>query len=150
MVEYKNSTNVLIFNDAGELALQLRSANDDLFPSYWDFSAGGGIDEGEDSKLAAEREAMEELGIQVTVEPVGEEHFQYPGWDPSVIREVDLHIFKARHNGPFKPDLKEVDKVQFFSLNEIQDMIDSGAKFHPEFLLLWKKGIIQSSQNYAT
>ena len=47
MIEKKKSSAVLVFNDKGELALQLRSSNDDSFPSHWDFSAGGGIDSGE-------------------------------------------------------------------------------------------------------
>lgn len=37
---------------------------------------------------------------------------------------------------------KEVEKVQFFALEDIQKMINSGDKFHPEFVLSWEKGII--------
>lgn len=67
MIEYKKSSAVSIFNDEGELLLQLRAANDDSFPSHWDFAAGGGVDEGEDEKRSAERETMEEVGVSVTV-----------------------------------------------------------------------------------
>ena len=142
MVEHKKSSAVLVFNDKDELALQLRAANDDSFPVHWDFSAGGGIDPGEDSKLSAERELREELGVDANVEFITEEHYTYPAWDPSVTREVDLFIYRTRHNGPFNPDLAEVKKVQFFKLETIKKMIESGKRFHPEFTLSWNKGII--------
>ena len=142
MVEYKKSSTVLVFNDNGELALQLRASNDGSFPTHWDFSAGGGIDPGEDSKLSAERELREELGIDANVEFITEEHYIYPAWNPSVTREVDLFIYKCRHNGPFKPDQAEVEKVEFFKFETIKKMIESGVKFHPELTLSWNKGII--------
>ncbi len=148
MVEYKKSSAALVFNDNGELALQLRAVGDSSFPSHWDFSAGGGIDSGEDSKLSAERELREELGIEVNVEFISEEHYTYPAWTPSVSREVDLFIYKAHHNGPFNPDPAEVEKVQFFKLEQIKEMIESGVKFHPEFALSWSNGIVTSAASH--
>lgn len=133
---------MLVFNDSGELALQLRASNDSSFPSHWDFSAGGGIDPGEDSKNSAQRELREELGVDANAEFITEEHYTYPAWNQSVTREVDLSIFRARHNGPFKPDPAEVEKAQFFRLETIKAMMESGVKFHPEFALSWDKGII--------
>ncbi|MBI4121263.1 MAG: NUDIX domain-containing protein [Parcubacteria group bacterium] len=147
MIEYKKSSAVLVFNDKGELALQLRAAHDDKFPSHWDFSAGGGIDDGEDDALAARRELHEELGIDADVEFITKEHYTYPAWDPSITREVDLSVFKAHHNGPFKPDPDEVEKVQFFGLETIGEMMQSGVKFHPEFRLSWEKGIVVPAGN---
>lgn len=142
MKEYKKSSAVLVFNDDGELALQLRAANDDSFPSHWDFSAGGGIDPGEDNKNSAQRELREELGVDASVEFISQERYNYPAWNPSVLREVDLSIYKAHHNGPFQIDSAEVEKVQFFKLETIREMMKSGVKFHPEFALSWNKGII--------
>ena len=147
MTEYKKSSGVLVFNDKKELLLQLRAANDDSFPSHWDFSAGGGINAGEENKLSAEREVKEELGINAIVEFMSEEHFTYPAWKPNITRETDVVIFKTHHNGPFTPDPVEVDKVEFFSLEKIKSMIESGEKFHPEFVLSWNKGIISKATN---
>lgn len=39
MIEYKKSSAVLIFNNDKKVALQLRAAKDDSFPSHWDFAA---------------------------------------------------------------------------------------------------------------
>jgi len=40
-----------------------------------------------------------------------------------------------------------VDKVEFFSLDKIKEMMESGEKFHPEFVLSWKKGIIEQAKD---
>ena len=106
----------MVFNDAGELALQLRAAKVHRFPSHWDFSAGGGIEQGEDAKLSAQRELREELGMEANVEFITEQHYKYPAWKPNTIREVDLFIYKAHSNGPFKLDSIEVARVQFFKI----------------------------------
>ena len=92
--------------------------------------------------MSAKRELLEELGIETDVEFVVQEHYIYPAWNPSNTREVDLFIFRAQNNGPFDPDLKEVERVEFFKLNTIKEMIESGQKFHPELVLSWRKGII--------
>lgn len=141
-IEYHKCVDILIFNDKSELALQTRSTNDKSFPDHWDFSAGGHVESQEGSQRAAKREVFEELGISGQVIFISREHFQYPAWDSSILREVDVSIYRMSHNGPFNIDAKEVKKVVFLSLSTIQKMINEGSNFHPEFLLTWKKGII--------
>ncbi len=145
MIEYKKSSVILVFNNAGKIALQLRSSVDDLFPSYWDFSAGGGVDDGENEEVSAKRELKEEIGVVADIEFVAKKHYKYPAWKPGVTRETDLFIYKAFHEGPFNPDLTEVEKVQFFELDTIQEMIDAGEKLHPELVLSWKDGVIRQA-----
>lgn len=142
MIEYKKSASVMVFNDKGELALQLRAAQSKRFPSHWDFSAGGGVDEGEDDESAAARELREELGISAAPQFVVRKHYTYPAWDPSITRETDLSIYKTQHNGPFEPDPDEVERVEFFTLEKIGEMLQSGTKFHPEFRFAWDEGVI--------
>src|SRR5690606_26761626 len=98
MIEQKKSSCVLIFNDKGELALQLRASHDDSFPLHWDFAAGGGIDEGEKEKETAEREVYEELGVNVSVEFVFHKRYTYSEWKSGLTSEVDIWIYKAKHN----------------------------------------------------
>lgn len=142
MIEKKKAAGVLVFNDVGELALQLRSAHDDKFPGYWDISACGGIDPNEDSQAAAERELLEEIGVKAKVEFLAEEICTYPGWDPTITRETDLFLYRAQHNGPFVIDSSEVERVEFFKLEKIKEMMEIGVKFHPEFILIWDKGLV--------
>ena len=146
MIEFKKSSTVLIFNNKGELALQFRAHNDNSFPSHWDFSASGGINPEEDYNSAAKRELKEELGIDTDVRFICEEHYIYPAWNPSNTRDVKVFFFEAFHNGPFYPDPEEVEKVQSFKLETIKQMMESGQKFHPEFILAWNKGIISEAR----
>lgn len=127
---------VLVFNDNGELALQLRAAGDKDYPLHWDFSAAGGIEVGEDNKTAALRELQEEIGIHANIDFMAEE--SYSQGDTL----AHLYIYQCKHNGPFQPNPEEVEEVRFFSLENIKKMIEKGEKFHPEFLLLWERGVI--------
>lgn len=131
------SSIVLVFNDRGELALQLRAAKDNQFPLHWDFSPAGGIHEGEDHKTAAVRELREELGIVGTLEYIGEEFYQGKGFTDR------MYIYKTIHNGPFNPDPVEVEEVKFFPKEKISEMLNSKVKFHPEFIYMWNKGILK-------
>ncbi len=53
-----------LFNEKGELYLQLRAKTKDLLPGHWDTSVGGHMDPGETPEQALRREALEELGLQ--------------------------------------------------------------------------------------
>ena len=141
-VEYHKVVDILIFNNRNELALQMRSANDKSFPSHWDFSVGGHVDKNEEDNKAAEREISEELGIIGKIVFISKEHFQYPDWNHTILREVDASIYKMVHNGPFEINKDEVMKIKSFKLLDIQKIIDAGEKFHPEFLLVWKRGVV--------
>lgn len=143
-LEYHKVVDILIFNKLGELALQKRVLDDKPFPGYWDFSAGGHIDLGEESQNAAERELFEELGISPSLVFIKKEIFYYPAWNSKISREVNADIYKAVYDGELKINLKEVEKVVFFDLPVIQKMIDKREEIHPEFLLAWEKGIIGS------
>jgi isopentenyldiphosphate isomerase len=145
MIEYKKCTVVLVFNTEGKTLLQLRAAHDDKFPSHWDVAAGGGIDEGEEPHGAAVREMQEELGVSADVQAIGQLHCSYPGWEPGVTRESDIWIYTTTNDGPFSPDPNEVEKVEFFTLEQIQEMIEGDTKVHPELAILWEEGIISQA-----
>src|SRR5258707_9637824 len=61
---------ILVFNRLGKLFIHQRTASKDVFPSYWDVTIGGVVAAGESFDLAALREGSEELGVQLTPEPL--------------------------------------------------------------------------------
>ena len=60
--EYRTVVHVCVFDRRGRLLIQQRAPEKFIWPNLWDVSVGGGVDAGETSRQAAEREFLEELG----------------------------------------------------------------------------------------
>ena len=58
------AVHVLVFNPAGDVYLQRRSAAQDTYPLRWTTSCSGHVDAGEDYDTAVLRELGEELGLK--------------------------------------------------------------------------------------
>lgn len=56
---WHRASHIWIYNSAGEILLQLRAENKELYPNMWDISAAGHISAGEEPIISALRE-MEE------------------------------------------------------------------------------------------
>ncbi len=128
---------ILVFNKKGEMLLQLRAQNRSFCPLHWSTSAGGHIRSGESPKQAAKRELAEELGVKLPLKFSYKDF--YVNQQPYEIGLKEfLTTFTVKSNGRFKIGL-EVDRINFFTLNEIQQMIIRKEKFHPELLFLLQK-----------
>lgn len=106
---------VFIINSQGQLFIQKRSPKLISQPGKWDHSAAGHVDAGENSKDAASREMLEELGIKPANLP-----FLYSY--KVCFREREMifnrfwHTFRCIHNGPFHLKLDEISAGKFVSL----------------------------------
>ena len=125
---------IFIFNKKGEILLQLRSRKMNFCPLHWSHAVGGHVRAGESFKEAALRELHEELGIDTKIDFLYKDIYKDKRGHTKI-----LTTFKAMFNGPFKINSKEVERVEFFSLNKIEEMIKNGDKFHPELLFLLRK-----------
>jgi len=112
---------VLVFDEAGRLLLQKRSATKDVQPGKWDTSVGGHLDPGEDYLSAAVREMQEELGISETPLTF---LYRYPLRNNFESENVATYL--ARHSGPFTFCLREIDAVRFWTAEEIDAELGSG------------------------
>ena len=125
---------ILIFNDKGKLALQMRSKYKSFCPQHWSTPVGGHVQSGESYEEAAMREFEEELGTKVPITQIRKDFYT----DVKGNKKF-LATFKAVFNGPFNLNSEEVERIEFFGLDEIKKMIAKGEKFHPELLFLLKK-----------
>jgi len=125
---------VMIFNNEGKIALQLRSNKVSYCPNHRSTTVGGHVQTGESYEEAALREYNEELWTESKIEKISKDYYEIE-WDISKF----LVTFKTIFNGPFYPDGKEVEKIDFFTIEEIEKMIKNGEKFHPELLFLLNK-----------
>ena len=55
---------ICIFNSKGEMLIQQRQSFKRTWPNLWDLSIGGHTEAGETSRVSAERELFEELGLK--------------------------------------------------------------------------------------
>lgn len=62
------SVHIWLYNLKGEILIQKRNTNKDVYPNYWDVSVAGHIGAGENVTLAAVREIEEEIGLIITAE----------------------------------------------------------------------------------
>lgn len=127
------AVHILVFNDAGELLLQKRSAWKDREPSKWDSSAAGHLEPGEDYAAGAIRETEEELGIRTELRPLGKIRAC-----SNTGREF-VEVFEADHDGPFVLPPSEIEDAMFFPLHVIREWITARPQdFAPGFWEVWK------------
>ncbi len=118
--EYRTVVHVCVFNSAGELLIQKRKADKKLWPGRWDVAAAGGVSAGETSRMAAEREFEEEMGVSLDltgIRPTVTVNFGR-GFDDFfvVVRDVpltDLHLQE-----------EEVEDARWVTLAQAQDLVD--------------------------
>jgi len=122
---------VLIFNDAGEMAIQLRSKQKTFCPEHWSTAVGGHVQSGETYMEAAHREFKEELGVHTDLVFIRKDRYVTGTGQIKFVA-----TFATIYNGPFKPNSEEVADVRYVSRKELQSMLVIGEKFHPELLFL--------------
>lgn len=126
---------VLLFDWAWNLILQKRSRSVSFFPQAWSTSVWGHVLSWENYEEAALREFEEELWVKdVPIDFLWNFDFLTDTW---ILKKIT--VFKSNYSGDFDVNPFEVEKVESFSLSEIQKMVDVWEKFHPELLFLIKK-----------
>ena len=120
---------VFIFNNSGEMLLQLRAATEESYPLHWDFSASGSVEKKDNSiDDAAKRELKEELGITPKLIPSGQDQY----------KDELLYLYKGMYSEPCSLG-PEVEDTKFASIKMIKKMFDAKEKFHPEFVYMFNK-----------
>lgn len=127
------AVHVFLFNLAGELLLQRRSALKDEYPLCWTSSASGHLDAGEDYAAAAVRELREELGIAAELEFLT----KLPA-SPETANEHTALYRAVSNERPVFP-AEEIESVEFFRIEEVAQMIgEDRPSFSPPFLELFR------------
>ena len=136
------ATYCLVFSGKGEIFVQKRTAQKDIYPSHWEIAAGGVVARGETYEASARRELEEELGIRgVDLEPL----FDFLFEDEQNL--VWGRAFRCFFDGEITFQEEEVEMGMFLRVDELYEMLKR-EKFTPDSLylleLLKEKGIIHS------
>ncbi|MDR0611884.1 MAG: NUDIX domain-containing protein [Dysgonamonadaceae bacterium] len=116
-----------VFNSQGDLLLQKRAENKDIQPGKWDTSVGGHVDFGESVEVALYREVREELGMEKFIP----EFLQSYIFESDVEKEL-VYSYKTVYDGPFLFEKKEIDRIRFWSVSEIENNLGKSV-FTPNF-----------------
>ncbi|MHC5374751.1 NUDIX hydrolase [Enterococcus sp. LJL120] len=118
--DYRFVVTVLVFNSAGQLLIQKRKENKFAWPNYWDFTASGAVDFGEEIYQAAERELFEELGITVQLKNVASRmtFAFHEGWDEIyfITKDIPLEALVLQESEVIAA--RWVDEAEYLTLLE--------------------------------
>ena len=122
------SAHVLLFNSVGELLLQRRSKDKDLYPNCWDYSVGEHLMPGETFRQGVERGLYEELGLRVkTLVSWGE--VKRETWSGAGFKDCSIFQgFVARTNGNVAFASDEVAQVSWVALPELHKLLETEAE----------------------
>ncbi|HWD78798.1 MAG TPA: phosphotransferase [Kribbella sp.] len=114
-----SATGVVVRNPAGDIYVHRRTSTKDVYPSRYDFAAGGVVAAGEDPFHAVVRELEEELGItgvELTRLPEGDyadENTQY-----------HAYLYTCVWDGPVRHQPEEVEWGTWMSPAELVEKFD--------------------------
>lgn len=126
------AVHIFVFNSAGEIFIQRRSAYKDKHPLKLDSSAAGHVDPGESYETTASRELEEELGITAPIQRVLSVKAQ-----PQTDQE---HVVLFSAVTDRQPVLNEAEIVagEFMTRERLTRLMNEDpADFVPAFVLLW-------------
>ncbi len=127
------AVHILIFNHAGEILLQKRSAWKDRHPLLWDSSAAGHVEANEDYEEAAGRELMEELAVSARLDRIG----KLPASEKT--GQEFIMVYRGECDGPFAFPCEEISAVEFFPTEIVERWVANKPEdFAPGFLECWR------------
>ena len=113
------ATGVLVRNSAGDIYVHRRTATKDVYPSHYDFMAGGVVAYGEDPYDAVVRELAEELGI------TGVELMKLPEGDyADDATSYHAYLYSCVWDGPVQHQPEEVAWGAWMSPAELIAKLD--------------------------
>ena len=131
---------LLIFNDAGELLLQQRSAGKRLWPLFWSNSCCSHPRRAETMEQAIHRRLYEELGLRCPLQFLFK--FQYQAQFDAAGAEQELcSVFVGRTSDPVRIDPSEILAWRWISPAALQaELAGAGAeRFTPWFVMEWER-----------
>jgi len=130
---------LFIFNPAGELLLQQRSAGKRLWPLFWSNSCCSHPRRGETMEVATERRLSQELGMSSDVQHLFTFQYQAPYLDLGSENEV-CWVFAGLSEKPPRPNRHEIADVRWIAADDLDREFETQPEvFTPWFTMEWHR-----------
>jgi isopentenyl-diphosphate delta-isomerase len=130
---------LFIFNSAGQLLLQQRSAGKRLWPLYWSNTCCSHPRRGETMEVATQRRLAEELGMASHLRHLFTFQYQAAYLDLGSENEV-CWVFAGRCDDPPRPNSTEISAVRWITADELdREFLDRPEVFTPWFAQEWPR-----------
>jgi len=129
---------VFLFNAAGELLLQQRSASKRLWPGYWSNTCCSHPRRGESMQVATGRRLRDELNIETQLEFVYKFSYQVEFEDVGSEHEL-CHVYLGKIEAPVAANANEIAALRYVSADTLAREFDSmPGQFTPWFKQEWR------------
>ncbi len=130
---------VFIFNNRGEVLLQQRSAQKQLWPGFWSNSCCSHPRQGEELDEAAQRRLLEELGLSSDLKFLY--RFQYQAAFGEAGSENELcSVYIGKSDESVVVNINEIANWRFVSAADLQrELKQQPGQFTPWFKMEWSR-----------
>jgi len=139
---------IFLFNAAGNVLLQQRSADKPLWPGFWSNTCCSHPRRGESYGTATQRRLKEELGVEATLCFTHRFRYQAQFGDDGAEHEL-CSVYVGRLDGDPAPNPQEVSDWQWISPAALDEWLET----NPESLTPWFKlewAALRSAEHTAT
>ena len=129
---WHRATHICIYNSKGEILLQLRAKDKEIYPNTWDISVAGHVSASEEPIISGLREIKEEIGLSVNKKDL--EFFRvlkHPMKYNQLINNEFYYIYFLKFEGDInqlKIQKEELQKIEFFPVKKMEQELKSGSK----------------------
>jgi len=123
------SSHLIVLNSRGEILIQKRSNNVELYPGTYDFAVGGTLAVGETHDTNLRKEMEEELGVTLPFKEI----FRYYCFDDA--DKAFKVVYSATYDGPFNLQKEEVEDVKWVNPEYLmKNMEEDPESYNPPFI----------------
>jgi isopentenyldiphosphate isomerase len=134
---------VLLINSEGKIWLQTRKKSK-IAGGFLDYSAAGHVSIGDTFQEAAYRELSEEIGVKADLKLATQTLYEKIDMQGYQVRHV-LKVYIGKHNGPFKIQESELEKIEAYSIEEVKKLVKNDSPLMTEALKVGLREILENN-----